>query len=171
MKNIFKSVALFSLLTTFLFSCSGDKTKDAKILPAVAATVTTAAVVTAVAAAATVTAVAAAPAAAAAEQDDQDDAGPEHRRGIAHHRQQRDALRQRPIGLARGQGAQQRARQERAQHRGHHQQQRRQRVDHGRRAVLDHAVDLERQSAGTKTCHKVGDHEVVDREGESQQPA
>ncbi len=39
MKNIFKSVALFSLLTTFLFSCSGDKTKDAKILPAVAATV------------------------------------------------------------------------------------------------------------------------------------
>ena len=39
MKNIFKSVALFSLLTTFLFSCSGDKTKDAKVLPAVAATV------------------------------------------------------------------------------------------------------------------------------------
>lgn len=39
MKNIFKFVSLFSLLTTILFSCSGNKTKDATRLPAVAATV------------------------------------------------------------------------------------------------------------------------------------
>jgi RND family efflux transporter MFP subunit len=39
MKNIFKFIPLFSLLITILFSCSGDKTKKAAVLPAVAATV------------------------------------------------------------------------------------------------------------------------------------
>ncbi len=39
MKNIFKSLTLFSLLTTILFSCSGDQTKKAIELPAIVATV------------------------------------------------------------------------------------------------------------------------------------
>ncbi len=39
MKNIYKSAILFSLLTTVLYSCSGDKQTTAAELPAIAATV------------------------------------------------------------------------------------------------------------------------------------
>ncbi len=39
MKNIYKSVILFSLLTTILYSCSEDKAKKAVQLPRIAATV------------------------------------------------------------------------------------------------------------------------------------
>ncbi|KAG0739478.1 hypothetical protein G6F24_017319 [Rhizopus arrhizus] len=55
------------------------------------------------------------------KQDDQNDARPEHRRRIAHHRQQRDALRQRSVGLPGGQRAQQDRQRNRPDHAGQHQ--------------------------------------------------
>ena len=38
-------------------------------------------------------------------------------------------------------------------------------------AVLDHAVNLEREGARTRPCHEKGDDKVVDREGKGQETA